>query len=105
GATIVHDFTGVFENPTVDKCGEIGRAIVSAYVDPAQQLDGVYLVYNEFKSAINQEVVVEALVPITPRELDSDERGDFIYEPGRTALLERLLPMYIEVEVYRAVLE
>ncbi|MBC7173806.1 MAG: F0F1 ATP synthase subunit gamma, partial [Polyangiaceae bacterium] len=34
GANIVHDFTGVFENPTVEKCGEIGRAIVSAYEDP-----------------------------------------------------------------------
>ncbi len=105
GAKIVHDFTGVFEAPTVEKCGEIGRAIVSAYEDPEQALDAVYLVYNEFKSAISQEVVVEPLVPITPREIPDEQAGDFIYEPGRTALLDRLLPMYIEIEIYRAVLE
>ncbi len=105
GAKIVHDFTGVFEEPTVEKCGEIGRAIVSAYEDPEQALDAVYLVYNEFKSAISQEVVMEPLVPITPREIPDEHAGDFIYEPDRTALLDRLLPMYIELEIYRAVLE
>jgi F-type H+-transporting ATPase subunit gamma len=105
GAKIVHDFTGIFEDPSVEKCGEIGRAIVSAYEDPDQALDAVYLVYNEFKSAISQEVVMEPLVPITPREIPEEQAGDFIYEPDRTALLDRLLPMYIEIEIYRAILE
>jgi len=111
-AKIEFDFTGVFENLSVVKAGEIGRAIVAEYNQDGH--DAVYLVYNEFKSAISQKVVFEPLVPITPGHGDGPpaakgEAGgasvDFIYEPNKRALLDRLLPMYIEIEVYRALLE
>jgi F-type H+-transporting ATPase subunit gamma len=114
-AKIEFDFTGVFENLSVTKAGEIGRAIVAEY--GADGHDAVYLVYNEFKSAISQRVVFEPLVPITPHLAEGetpDAKGatgagganvDFIYEPNKRALLDRLLPMYVEVEVFRALLE
>lgn len=113
-ADIRHDFTGIFESLSVEKAAEIARTIIREYVgdksadeERAKEptLDACYLVYNEFKSAISQEVVVEPLLPIVPRELAEDEVGDFIYEPSKTALLDKLLPMYCEVEVYRALLE
>jgi F-type H+-transporting ATPase subunit gamma len=110
-AKIEFDFTGVFENLSVAKAGEIGRAIVAEYNVDGH--DAVYLVYNEFKSAISQKVVFEPLVPITPHAAETTESEakaggasvDFIYEPNKRALLDRLLPMYIEIEVYRALLE
>ncbi|MFN7699022.1 MAG: ATP synthase F1 subunit gamma [Deltaproteobacteria bacterium] len=110
-AKIEFDFTGVFENLSVAKAGEIGRAIVAEYNVDGH--DAVYLVYNEFKSAISQKVVFEPLVPITPHAAEVTEGEaksggasvDFIYEPDKRALLDRLLPMYVEVEVYRALLE
>lgn len=136
GADIRRDFTGVFEDLTPDRAGEIGRYIVGEYTagglaalrsedapagetsdDDAQgteddsaalepALDAVYLVYNEFKSAISQDVVIEPLLPIVPLEVEDDaQAADFIYEPTKTALLDRLLPMYVEVETYRALLE
>src|SRR5690606_6219615 len=51
GADIVHEFTGVFENPTLERAGEIARTIADSYVDPSVDLDACYLIYNEFKSA------------------------------------------------------
>jgi len=138
GADIRRDFTGVFEDLSVERAGEIGRFIVGEYtaggikrieaeeaeraglvVDEAEEgegqdpealepnLDAVYLVYNEFKSAMTQDVVVEPLLPIVPevREDTEEEAVDFIYEPSKRALLDRLLPMYVEIEVYRALLE
>ncbi len=102
GAQVRHDFLGVFEDLSSDKAGEIGRYIIDDYT--ALDLDACYLVYNEFKSAINQEVVVEPLLPITPLELAEDE-SDFIYEPNQRALLDTLLPMHVEVQIYRALLE
>jgi F-type H+-transporting ATPase subunit gamma len=110
-AKIEFDFTGVFENLSVAKAGEIGRAIVAEYNVDGH--DAVYLVYNEFKSAISQKVVFEPLVPITPHAAEVTEGEatsggasvDFIYEPDKRALLDRLLPRYVEVEVYRALLE
>ncbi len=143
GADIKRDFTGVFENLSVDRAGEIGRFIVGEYTAgglrrieaeerarlglPPEEpeaaegdehaelttieanLDAVYLIYAEFKSAMTQNVVVEPLLPISPLEGDDEEEDagavDFIYEPTKRALLDRLLPMYVEIEVYRALLE
>ena len=103
-AKIEKDFTGVFEDLTIDRAGEIGRYIVDSYT--RHELDAVYLVYNEFKSAIAQHVVVEPLLPIKPMP-PSEGLGpvDFIYEPNKRALLDTLLPMYVEVEIFRALLE
>jgi len=103
-AKIEKDFTGVFEDLSIDRAGEIGRYIVDSYT--RHDLDAVYLVYNEFKSAISQNVVIEPLLPIKPMA-SSEELGpvDFIYEPNKRALLDTLLPMYVEIELYRALLE
>jgi F-type H+-transporting ATPase subunit gamma len=49
--------------------------------------------------------VIEPFLPIKPLELADDQGGDFIYEPSQDALLDTLLPMYVEVEIYRALLE
>ena len=106
-ANIEFEFTGVFEALSVVKAGEIGRAIVAEY--KTDGFDAVYLCYNEFKSAISQRVVLEPLVPITPMAVEGEGRldggVDFIYEPSKAALLDLLLPMYIEVEIFRALLE
>jgi F-type H+-transporting ATPase subunit gamma len=120
GADIAFEFTGVFETlntPTlgIAKAGEIGRSIVGEY--KLDGYDAVYLCYNEFKSAISQKVTIEPLVPIVPVTPPSDPHAqvavgplpggtvDFIYEPSKEALLDRLVPMYVEVEVLRALLE
>ncbi len=105
GADIRHEFTGVFEDLSPERAGDIGRYIVDQYVREESGLDACYLVYNEFKSAISQDVVIEPLLPITPTELSEDQMGDFLYEPDKTALLDTLLPMYVDIEVYRALLE
>jgi len=103
GADIRHDFLGVFEDLSSDKAGEIGRYIVEDYT--SLNLDACYLVYNEFKSAISQQVVIEPFLPIKPMDLPEDQLGDFIYEPNQQALLDSLLPMYVRIEIYRALLE
>ena len=102
-ANIRHDFLGVFEDLSAEKAGEIGRYIVDDYTE--LHLDGCDLVYNEFKSAITQQAVIEPFLPIKPLELAEDQVGDFIYEPSQVALLDTLLPMHVEVQIYRALLE
>jgi F-type H+-transporting ATPase subunit gamma len=93
----------VFENLTWEMAEEIGTSIISRY--EGGDLDSCIFVYNEFKSAIQQEVIVEPLLPITPSEKDEADMTDFIYEPGKRELLNNLIPMYVRVEVYRALLE
>jgi F-type H+-transporting ATPase subunit gamma len=98
-------FLGVFENLNMSKASEIATYVIDEYTN--EGLDACYLVYNEYKSAITQKFTVEKLLPINPQESGEDALGavDFIYEPSKRALLDTLLPMYVEVEIYRALLE
>lgn len=73
-------------------------------------VDKVFLVYNEFKSAIAQDVVVKQLLPIVPVAAEGEEAeaaggGDFVYEPSKEELLEHLIPQYVQVGIFRASLE
>jgi F-type H+-transporting ATPase subunit gamma len=82
----------------------IARELLGRFV--AEELDGVMVVYNEFKSAIQQRVVVERLLPIERAEIQPDESSeDYIYEPGSAELFDDLLPRYVEWQVYRSLLE
>ncbi|HEX5661000.1 MAG TPA: ATP synthase F1 subunit gamma [Polyangiales bacterium] len=104
GANIEKVFSGMFENITSAKAGEIGRYIVGRYLE--EDLDAAYLVYNEFKSAIAQIVTVQRVLPVElPEAQDEAAQTDYIYEPDQKALLERLLPMYMEVTSFRALLD
>ena len=103
GVTIRREFSNIYEDLSYTKANEIGDAIASEYV--ARDLDAVYLVYNEFKSAISQKVVIEQLLPIVPMKvLEADGAVDFLYEPDQRTILDTLLPLYVNVEIYRALL-
>src|SRR5919108_2080787 len=77
------------------------------------EVDRVVLVYNTYVSALTQRVTEQDILPISPDILETDEeerqadvfRGDFIFEPEPELILERLLPVYLETQVYRALLE
>ena len=85
----------------------IGQIAVEAFV--SEQVDRVVLVYNEFKSVISQRVVVDQLLPIL--RADVEVAGtvvpdiDYLYEPLPGEIFNQLLPRYIDVQVYRALLE
>jgi F-type H+-transporting ATPase subunit gamma len=100
----VQSFSNVYEALSYKKAEEIGDAIVTQYV--RRELDAVYLCYNEFKSAISQIVVSERLLPIEPMVLAAGETPvDFAYEPDQKTILDTLLPLYANVQIYRALLE
>jgi F-type H+-transporting ATPase subunit gamma len=101
---IAQSFSNIYDDLRYEKASDIGDVIISQYA--SEDLDAAYLVYNEFKSAITQKVVVEKLLPIDPMQVDASEAVvDFIYEPDQKAILSTLLPLYVNVEVYRALLE
>ena len=78
-----------------------------------REVDRVVLVYNTYVSALTQRVTEQDILPISPDILATDEeerqadifRGDFIFEPEPEQILERLLPVYLETQIYRALLE
>ena len=75
----------------------------------AGKVDRVFAVYNEFRSAISQVVRVKQLLPVIPepskQTLAAEVQPDFLYEPSKETLLGRLVPLYVQIQLYRAALE
>lgn len=105
GVPIHRYFPGLDVNTALERSREISGIVIEDFL--AGNLDMVYLFYNEFKSAMSQRIVVEQLLPLQPLEMEEGQGPDidFIYEPSKVELLETIMPMYVEVEVYRATLE
>jgi F-type H+-transporting ATPase subunit gamma len=98
--------------PTAETASQIARemAQIVSHEFREGRTDAVFLVYNEFKSAVQQRVVVEPLLPVST-ELAGGEKAvaagalDFLYEPSKAKLLDALLPLYLESQIYRGLLE
>jgi F-type H+-transporting ATPase subunit gamma len=101
---IAREYVDVFRNVSAAQGGEIARDLIERFV--GGELDAVFLIHNEFKSVIQQRVVVSRLLPI--ERIAIEEAGaaqDYLYEPDPKVLFEELLPRYVEVSVYQAMLE
>ena len=86
--------------------GDTATRIVDDFL--AGRVDRVFVVYNEFRSAISQTVTIKQVLPVVP-ERKAGGAGrvgpDYMYEPGREELLARLVPLYVQIGLYRAALE
>ena len=105
-------WAGFVDRPTYHDAQAVAHAVSEAFVNG--EVDRVVVVYNAFVSALVQKVTVRDLLPISQevlegaKEAEKDTPGhtpDFIYEPEPEEILARLLPVYVETELYRALLE
>jgi len=102
---------GFSDRPAYSDAQAIARRAAELY--ESGEVDRVVIVYNQFVSALVQQAVERDVLPIPEQLLERDESdaeeaallGDFIYEPEPEQILERLLPVYVETELYRALLE
>jgi len=80
------------------------KRLIDGYV--SGELGAVYLLYNEFKSVIQQRIVVEPLLPIRKLAIQPSEPAlDYLYEPEPRGIFAGLMPKHVEVQVWRALLE
>ncbi|MDX2092002.1 MAG: ATP synthase F1 subunit gamma [Kofleriaceae bacterium] len=110
--------------PTGANALEVARETSNRIIDDftSGKVDRVYVVYNEFKSAISQVTRVKQVLPVVPgadekaegktealvkKDAEHGDAGstDFIYEPGKEELLNRLVPLFVQIQLYRAALE
>ena len=116
GAKIAQDFQKIYDGLSLEKSKLVTHWLVSRF--EKGEIDAIYIVYNEFTSAITQKVTIEPLLPLKPRDADAASaraaregegsaapHSEFLFEPNATALLQRLVPMYVEISIYRALLE
>jgi F-type H+-transporting ATPase subunit gamma len=107
-------WAGFADKPGYHDAQAVGHRLAELY--EAEEVDRVVLVYNRFESVLAQRVTTTDLLPIRADVLTAEEfvrqgrdgegsSGDFIYEPEPEEILQRLLPVYLETEIYRALLE
>ena len=98
-----HEFLNIMTRVDHRYAREIGKGIIDYF--SASELDAVYLVYNEFKSVVRQNVILEPLLPIRRLEFQPEMGGDYIYEQPPREMLDFLLPRHVETQIFRAMLE
>ena len=98
---------GVWDKLNIETARTVADEILAPF--NKSEVDAIYFVYNEFKSAISQAVTVERLLPVErnadPPASMMGRTSDFIYEPRESALLDALAPMYVEISVMRSLYE
>ena len=95
---------GVFQPLRYATARELAKELIGAFT--AGEVDEVFVVYNEFKSVIQQRLVVDRLLPIERHALSPQQPSlDYIYEPEPAGIFESLLPRRVEVQVWKALLE
>jgi F-type H+-transporting ATPase subunit gamma len=106
---LAQSWTGFSDRPAYSDAQAIAHAVSEAYVNG--EVDRVLLVYNAFVSPLVQRVTVSEVLPVSTELLEGSQADepshpvDFFFEPEPRNILERLLPVYVETEIYRALLE
>ena len=108
GFKVEFEQIGIFQKLAFSNAQTIATLAVDAFT--TGRADRVLLVYNEFKSVMTQKVVVDQLLPIARTDMPGSEPGDegqveYLYEPSPQEIFNQLLPRYVEVQVYRALLD
>jgi len=102
--TVRHEATGVLQLPSFADAAAIAKDLIEEFVK--SDIDQVWLVYNEFKSVVQQRVVLEPLLPIQRLEHPDDtSRLDYLYDEPPATIFANLLPRHVEAQIFRALLE
>ena len=97
------DFGGVHQLTSYDRAAGLAQELSQRFLDG--EVDAIFLCYNEFKSAIVQNLVVKQLLPIVTAGEATASGFDFLYEPSRDELLKELVPKHLAIQVWRALLD
>ena len=98
------EFVNIFARLDYGQARDISEAVVQAYANA--EVDAVYIIYNEFKSVLQQRVVVEKALPLSRSDLkETEQQPEYIFEQPPQEIFNRLLPRYVEIQIYRALLE
>jgi len=117
GFAVLFEQIGIFQKLRFEDAREIAKMATDAFI--SDEVDRVVLAYNEFKSIMTQRVVIHQLLPIERAEVDEGAQAgaqggspgegylpvEYLYEPSPQEIFNQLLPRYVEVQIYRALLE
>ncbi|HYZ83346.1 MAG TPA: ATP synthase F1 subunit gamma [Bryobacteraceae bacterium] len=101
GFTISGEYLHVTFKPSYEVAQRVAKKVTERLLN--DEIDAVYLIYNEFKSVMSQKLAIHKILPVTPPE--GGQRVDYIFEQPPAEILATMLPRYVEVQIYTAILE
>jgi F-type H+-transporting ATPase subunit gamma len=99
----IAEFTDLGDQPSEFDTLPISKIIIDDYA--SEKIDGAYIAYTQFVSTLTQRPVILQLLPVQPAQIPPIENVDYLYEPDTDTVLGGLLPRFIDMQVYHAILE
>ena len=101
--SIAGEWINIFNNVDFPACQKISRNIISRFT--RREVDAVYLIFNEFKSVMRQTLIVDRLLPVQVDTAEGSGSFEYLYEQPAPEIFRTLLPRYVDVAVYQAMIE
>ena len=104
GREIVAEFIAIGDRPTLSDIAPIARIAMDDYIN--ERVDAVYIAYTRYINILTQRPELVKILPIEPPEEQSmGKYGEYLFEPSPEAVLQQILPRFVEISVYQAILE
>ncbi len=101
---VVHNYQDLFADITFDSISRIGNELAAEYVKG--DYDGLFVLYNQFKSPAVQRVTLQQVLPVSLEDTDADDNlVEHLFEPSKEELLDAVFPMYVNLQLFQALLE
>jgi F-type H+-transporting ATPase subunit gamma len=100
GASTISEHIGIAAKPSYAETSAIAQRAITLFCE--EQIDAVYVIYNEFRSVVSQKLTINRVLPV---EMPDQSGGDYLFEQPPAEMLNDLLPRYVEIEFYRSLLE
>lgn len=100
---LVGTFVNVMNNVTYELSGKVVSLAVEKFT--TGEYEEVYLLFNSFRSAVRQVLTLRKLLPVTPEEEGWKRRSEYLYEPSEEALLDSILPRYVQTQIFTGMLD
>jgi len=97
------EFTDLGDHPSQFDTLPISKIVIDEYI--SGKIDGAYIAYSQFVSTLVQKAVIQQVLPVQPAQIPAIENVDYLYEPDTSTVLSGLLPRFIDMQVYHAILE
>ncbi|MBI4287270.1 MAG: ATP synthase F1 subunit gamma [Chloroflexi bacterium] len=103
GQKVRAEFTGLGDRPGILDIGPVARVVIDDYTN--KEVDLVYLAYPQFVTTVTQRPVLQQLLPVEPAEFPKGQNVEYLFEPDPHYVMTQLLPRFVEMEIYHAILE
>ncbi|OUR93839.1 ATP synthase F1 subunit gamma [Flavobacteriales bacterium 34_180_T64] len=98
---VISNHSEVFDDLTFDNVAVIAEMLMEKFV--TGEFDKIEIVYNKFKNAATQDIMVEQFLPIVPSEGEADANTDYIFEPSKVEIVEQLIPKSLKTQLYKGI--